>query len=74
MQLCLNYTGILYLYTDLADAMPYACSNLCAVVREEESAMQECALTMQESYISLRQQHQLRLMCQQGSSPLFVNS
>jgi hypothetical protein len=39
MQLCLNYTEVLHL--GLADATPYACSNLHAVVIGEESAMQE---------------------------------
>jgi hypothetical protein len=41
MQLCLNHTGILCLYTGLADAMPYACSNLRTLVRGEESVTQE---------------------------------
>ena len=41
LQLCLNHTGILYLYTGLADAMPYAGSNLRAMGRGEESATQE---------------------------------
>jgi hypothetical protein len=40
-QLCLNHTRILYLYNGLADAVPYTCSNLRAVVRGEESVMQE---------------------------------
>jgi hypothetical protein len=40
MQLCLNHTGILYLYTGLADVMLYACSNLRTPVKGEESVMQ----------------------------------
>ena len=50
-QLCLSHTGILYLYTSLADAVPYAWSKLRAVVRGEESVMQE------ESHAAVPQPH-----------------
>jgi hypothetical protein len=55
MQLRLNYTGILHLNTGLADAIPYACSNLC-------ERLCSCASTTQEFCISTPASPKLYLM------------